>query len=568
MIKHPGSDSNSFLKSESLARAKSCKLPHPVRREGISAKHGREFARPLPGDKGGKSPHEGRGCPPKPKPVTKVTGTPSPVATSSPSIGGGYQYGCTIELHPNREIRIGKIAQKVRKRSGADTPADKECERYFEACHQLELIEKWAKEGGYWDRDRKGRFYFRQYTSSQREADRKVALDIIKLFQETRFSQEEETAVLLTSPKFAPPLPPPLPPEQLDVFKFASGQHPLPEPESAPRGLVLNLTTRKLKKPAGFSWLDTVNKARRFGTLQRRAILRSGAVMSRLYPEKNQTWEVTLTLPGSTMQAKKCLASHTSWLMNRLLQVVRDFKKKHKIDISNFYVWEWQKRGALHLHMALGCEDALITEECARAIKTKWFNLLVELGELTDVDMFAKSSTFTWKNQPSAWQSHCMPIEKNLAAYFAKYASKDKDSGMPKNGSPVLFYPTTWWGRSRDLAQAVRENTIKICLNYLTEEVADEKVNMLHSIINNYEALKQYAYDYEVNIDAGNARKMCVAFGVTRVIYFSDERFAEVTAEVETLALTLKEEASLLGAEWSGQLPSRLASIVRDGVFA
>jgi hypothetical protein len=490
------------------------------------------------------------------------------VATSSPSIGGGYQYGCTIELHPNREIRIGKIAQKVRKRSGGDTASDQEYERYSEACHQLELIEKWFAAGGYWNRDRKGKFYFHQYTSQQREVDRKVALDIIKLFQEAHFSSEGGTAVLLTSPKFAPPLPPPLLPEQLNLFKFASGEHPLPEVESPVRGLVLNLPVRKLRKPVGFCQTDTVNKSRRFGLSQRRAILRSGAVMSRLYPERGQTWEVTLTLPGSTMQAKKCLAAYTSWLMNRLLQVIRDFKKKRKVTISNFYVWEWQKRGALHLHMALGCEDTLIVEECARAVRAKWFCLLEELGELTEIDMFAKSSTFTWKDKPSAWQSHCMPIEKNLAAYFAKYASKDKDSGIPKSGSPVLFYPTTWWGRSRDLAQAVRENTIKICLNYLTEEVADEKVNVLHSIINNYEALKQYAYDYEVSIGAGNAGKMCVAFGTTRVIYFDDERFAEVTAEVETLALTLKEEARLLGAEWSGQLPSRLAAIVRDGVFA
>jgi hypothetical protein len=474
------------------------------------------------------------------------------------------QYSAVLELHPNREVRIGYGAQRVRKKAGADTSAMVAQQRIHEAYNRLHLIKKYCDNGGYAEVSPRGHIIPVKYTSEQYEIDKAALLDIINGFQELTCVK----TVSLAGTKFQPPAPPP---QQLDLFAYRDGAHPLPE---VPEEYLLSYPVRKYTKPKGFCDIRTVNKPRQFGTRQRRALLRSGAVMSNMYPEKGQTYEVTLTIPGSTKQALKCVAAHTGWLANRLLQVVRDEERKCGQAISWFYVWEWQKRGALHMHMAIGTKDEKRAKSIAHMVEFKWFELLLELKEMTGIDVF-KYAGGTWRNSPEKWQSHVAKIEKNLAAYFAKYASKDKDSSSGK----VKYYPVTWWGRSRDIAQAQKEQTIVVNSSYLTENEATEWYVRIHQILGHYECLKEYSYDYQVegqpksvslyrdgNVDEELVRPHqpggthVYAYGERRIMYFDDEVFQQVKQEVEQLAAWMRVENR---HEWTGQLPALVNEISR-----
>lgn len=432
-------------------------------------------------------------------------------------------YAAVLELHPNREVRLGFQTQASTKRSGEDTDRDREATRYAEACQQLLTIQRWVEHGSYAEMLPNGRIAITRYTPQQYEAERSALLDIINAFQEVTLDAQEPRSVRVL-------------------------------------GRDLEIPQRKRKKPAGFCDRVTVNKKRHFGNAQRRALLRTGAVMSRLYPAKGQTYEVTLTIPGSTTSALKCVAAHTPWLTNRLMQVIRDMERKTGVTLSWFYVWEWQKRGALHMHMALGSSDGQLAKRAADEIEYRWFELLLELREMTGIDVFARSYGGTWRDQPSEWRSHVAAIAKNLAAYFAKYASKDKDTReAERNGTPVRFYPRTWWGRSRDLAAAVREQTIKVCLNYLTEDEAATWYQRLDEILSNYNHIREYCYDFSVERKLkDSSKKRCYAEGERRIRYYEDDVFEQVKGEVETLAAWMRAEAR--NNEWTGELPQQLAA--------
>jgi len=417
-------------------------------------------------------------------------------------------YAAVLELHPNREVRLGFQAQMSAKRTGEDTDRDRESTRYAEACQKLLTIERWVKHGSYAEILPSGRIEITRYTTEQYEAERSALLDIISGFQEVTLDAQEPRSVKVL-------------------------------------GKDLQIPQRKRKKVIGFCDRVTVNKKRHFGNAQRRALLRTGAVMSRLYPNSGQTYEVTLTIPGSTTAALKCVAAHTPWLTNRLMQVIRDIERKTGITLSWFYVWEWQKRGALHMHMALGSSDGQLAKRAADEIEYRWFELLLELRKMTGIDVFARSYGGTWRDQPSEWQSHVAAIAKNLAAYFAKYASKDKDTReAERNGTPVRFYPRTWWGRSRDLAVAVREQTIKICLGFLTEDEAATWYQRLDEVLSNYPHIREYCYDFSVERKLkDSSRKRCYAEGERRIRYYEDDVFEQVKDEVETLAAWMRAEA-------------------------
>lgn len=462
--------------------------------------------------------------------------------------GAAMHYSTVLELHPNREVRIGYHAQRTRQRSGGDTAADAFRYRYHEAMARLRLIDLWVNRGGYLDTLPNGHTVFRKYTSEQHRSDRQGLLDIISVFQENTF-EETDDCVVLTG-KWFPPLPP-LEPIQLDLFS--------PPPPDVPRpfnGLIIPKV--RMKRAVGFCDRHTVNKKRHFGNAQRRALLRTGAVMSRLYPDRGQTYEVTLTIPGGTVQALKCVAGQTSWLTNRLMQIVRDKEKKNKCTISWFYVWEWQERGALHLHMALGSENALVAKKTAHDIEYQWFELLMQLEDITGIDCFARKDGGTWRKDPSVWQSHVAEIEKNLAAYFAKYASKDKDTKLAqKEGRAPLYYPKTWWGRSRDLAQAVKDQTVVIRMNYQTENECIEWYKRIDEILGTYVHIKEYRYDFQVERPVRDTDQMRVyAFGERLIRYYEDDAFADIKDEVETLAAWMRNDAT--NNEWTGRLPRRI----------
>lgn len=236
-------------------------------------------------------------------------------------------------------------------------------------------------------------------------------------------------------------------------------------------------------------------------------------------------WEITCTLPGSTYEAFEALASHTGWLMDRLLREVRREKCLHW-----FYVWEWQKRGALHLHLLVAGLGAR-TRTIAHLIEYQWWELLWELSEKVGVDMFQKSKNKTWKYESSAWQSHTGAIQKSVAAYFAKYASKastPKSQGFTK--APKLC-PSRWWGCSSHIKKRITQTRAKYTLS--TSNATSSKVlAYLHSMLDDADMVRRYDYSFDLGKTANGTQLGC---GDVCIRYYNDAGFARMQTWEKTI---------------------------------
>lgn len=268
-----------------------------------------------------------------------------------------------------------------------------------------------------------------------------------------------------------------------------------------------NARSRKSKGGWGFAAKPTI-----FTRNARHRLLEAGAVMDAECG--HNTYEVTCTIPGSTREAFQVVADYSGWICNRLLQIVRRFTNP----LHWFYVWERQKRGALHVHFAIGSSNISDVKKAACQLEYMWFELLLELGEKTGVDCFRKNRNFTWRNRPEKWQSHVSPINKSCAAYFSKYAGKSANAAQKSTGK---YFPARWWGSSKLIKQGIelrRERYEFEGSNEYLKQVYD----YLSHWLNDPSSIKTYAYDFNL----GKSKEGTIlGGGHVQISYYQDEGF-------------------------------------------
>ncbi len=276
----------------------------------------------------------------------------------------------------------------------------------------------------------------------------------------------------------------------------------------------------KLKNKGGWGFAP---KLTTFNKNARHRLLESGAVMDNLFAKN--VCEVTCTIPGSTVEALRTVSMYSGWIMNRLTQIVRD--SKH--DPAWFYVWELQKRGALHLHFAVGCSSLPDAIRLAQEIEFKWFELLLELRDKCDVDVFRKSDRWTWRNAPQNWQSHVLPIRKSVAAYFSKYAGKQ--SGVV-NRVNKTFCPARWWGSSESIKQGIKAARVNISIEVSLPNV-EKAIAFLRDVFDSFEPIKFYRYDFDLGTNKAGKE---LGGGWREIRYFDDDRFMSASDVMSALA--------------------------------
>lgn len=210
-------------------------------------------------------------------------------------------------------------------------------------------------------------------------------------------------------------------------------------------------------------------------------ILEAGAVVDK-HIGKHGSYELTLTIPGSGAVVYDVVARWSGYIVNRMLQVIRRLEAKG-YPIHWFFVWEHQKRGALHQHWCIAMKDEpMLVDYICRLLKSKWFELLKELSDKTGVDLFQrKGFNGTWRDTPEVWQSSINPVRKSVAAYFSKYMSKNIDTskynkarkaalekrrGTPEagvEGARVLsLCPSRYWGCSSSVRALTKLYSVDI----------------------------------------------------------------------------------------------------------
>lgn len=234
----------------------------------------------------------------------------------------------------------------------------------------------------------------------------------------------------------------------------------------------------------GHSW-GKPHKPTKLTRSARATIYEAGCVFDAYY--KDKTYLTTCTLPGSDVLLYLRLATESGYIIDRLSKAIK------KYDCLHYFVWEWQKRGALHLHYALANHDIQMARNAAYTIEYEWFELLLELGTKYSEDFFKsdKAPGGSWVNNPSKWQSKVELVTKSVSRYLSKYLSKANCEFQPKFG-----FPSRWWGCSKLLRNAVSEHRVSVTLegtNNLLETLYCEYADLFRS----HSSIAEFAYSFE-----------------------------------------------------------------------
>lgn len=235
-----------------------------------------------------------------------------------------------------------------------------------------------------------------------------------------------------------------------------------------------------------------VQTIKKFTLNAKQKILEAGAVVD-MHTTKDSRFMLTLTVPGSGVDVYDAVARYSGYMVNRLTQIIRRWEKMG-VPVHWFFVWEHQKRGALHMHWCIAIDDspgmsAMLCDE----IRTKWFELLEELSVKTSIDLFKKKGYLgTWRYSPEIWQGDIQPITKSVAAYFSKYATKTYETSRfnrerrerqetlrkkypdrAKYARVISYCPSRYWGSGSRVKQLCKRYRVDICFGVASRKEGD-----------------------------------------------------------------------------------------------
>lgn len=229
-------------------------------------------------------------------------------------------------------------------------------------------------------------------------------------------------------------------------------------------------------------------KPKKFRSFARDSISEACCVLDRIY-DRDDLRFVTLTLPGSRFECLDVLSRYSGFLINRLRQIIRN----STIPSHDVFVWELQKRGALHLHWVIGASDPRFkflsaVDVLTRKLKDGWYDLLLEIGDKEKIDMFArKGFGVSHKDNPSIWQWKIEKIKKSVSRYLSKYTSKgfNQNSGKTQSYTKIQarFSPSRWWGQSRNLLKEVQKYRFELKFDGLNTDECEEFINSIFASI-------------------------------------------------------------------------------------
>jgi len=219
--------------------------------------------------------------------------------------------------------------------------------------------------------------------------------------------------------------------------------------------LSLGSNSKPERHSAGYGNLPA--KPSTFGLNAKRSLIRAGAAMDSDCLAHERLF-LTGTLPGSTDSSFRAIAAYSGHIVNGLKAWVAKYVKA-KLD---FYCWEYQKRGALHLHYCVHIPTESDRSIILGGFKSWWIQAMHRIGDLSSTDMFRKDENYTHLSDTSKIRAVAEVCRKSPSRYLAKYLSK---SVSPARGSARLFTPSRWWGTSRPLKAllAVKSFVVNIC---------------------------------------------------------------------------------------------------------
>lgn len=166
---------------------------------------------------------------------------------------------------------------------------------------------------------------------------------------------------------------------------------------------------------------------------------------------------LTFTIPGKGPVVEKAIGSWSGYIVKRVRQWFRDrLQAPHSV----CGVWEFQRRGMLHLHIAVMSEAEQGLQEIEKGFREFWAGVLVRVMELSGVNVCAASEVYSWLPAGPNSQQDCKRIRKSVGRYMAKYVSKAPREAAKK----VRYYPSRWVTVDRETHREAKAARVRMCM--------------------------------------------------------------------------------------------------------
>lgn len=248
----------------------------------------------------------------------------------------------------------------------------------------------------------------------------------------------------------------------------------------------------------------------------------TGAIIDRLCgAETSRCRVVTLTIPASDIEAYKAISDYSAYAVNRLFQVIRrDYELAHW-----FYVYEHQKRGALHLHICVYHDNPLVSEEIGQKLCAKWRDILQDISEKRGVNLlFSKGFNRTCELSDMQLDNQAMRL--GCGAYFSKYASKN--SGRFSNDINSInarkYPPSSFWGRSRELKRMCDELSYSFKYEGIDDNDSEYLENEAFEILSQFKIVLSHSFAFKKEMELSKEKgsgTLTICEGYTKVFYIS-----------------------------------------------
>lgn len=281
-----------------------------------------------------------------------------------------------------------------------------------------------------------------------------------------------------------------------------------------------------------------------FGTYARRQLLRCGGVFDKIDTDPGNSIFLTGTLPGSTDEAKQTIANYSAYIIHSL----KAWVNKHVPSKLDFYVWELQKRGALHLHYCVYVPNEVPRNYLLSEFRNEWERILCSVCVMSGIDVWRRDSTYTHADDKSVLQAYAQTVDKSVAAYLSKYCSKQ--SSKHSSDQSLKYFPTRWWGCSRPLLAKLREMTETHTVSTVNVAQARRTYDLLTDDCERH-SIFSYAYSDKVGT------------GVNFVSYYKPEDIELVMTEIRGKYVASSHESLVSAQSHVAELARILFSLSR-----
>lgn len=168
---------------------------------------------------------------------------------------------------------------------------------------------------------------------------------------------------------------------------------------------------------------------------------------------------LTGTFPGSSHAAQRGIAEQASWIVHRLKAWIY---KRIGANVA-YWVWEFQKRGTLHLHYVVVIPDDLKRAAIIADFREEWIRLIQGASVRCGLNLFMGEKGRDYFTEKEKLQIYAQECYKNCGSYLSKYLAKKKTSRFAS--------PCRLWGCTKEARHLVARNliTVEVCSKTLAQ---------------------------------------------------------------------------------------------------